>query len=138
MAGRQSKAKRANLVGAMDVMAIQLLDEAEKSESLADRVAAFEKVGKWVAIKNRLEFGDEDAGTTVNDLKARLQGHHKRGKSGSVERFNDPAAARAASLKRWRGDCLAGADGNGGALLDGLKAKLPSFGGRDGKPLKDD
>jgi hypothetical protein len=125
MGRAKSKTKRADLVGAMDALAIQLLDEAETSESLADKVAAFDRVGKWVAIKNKLEIRDEDTGTTLDDLKAKLQGHHTRGKSGSVERFSEPGAARAASLKRWRGDALAGADGNGGPALDALRAKIP-------------
>jgi hypothetical protein len=109
----------------MDALAMQLLDEAETSASLADKVAAFDRVGKWVAIKNKLEIEGEDTGTTVNDLKARLQGHHRRGKSGSVERFSEPGAGRAAALKRWHGDALGGAKGNGGEALDALKAKIP-------------
>jgi hypothetical protein len=121
----KSKEKRADLIGAMDAFAEELLEQAQSSESLADKIAAFEKVGKWVAIKNRLEIEDEGPGTTLGDLKAKLDGHHCRGKSGSVERFKDPGAARAASLQRWRGDCLAGADGNGGEALDALRAKLP-------------
>jgi hypothetical protein len=31
-----------------------LLEQARASDSLADKIAAFEKIGRWIAIKNRL------------------------------------------------------------------------------------
>jgi hypothetical protein len=121
----KSKAKRGDLIGAMDAFAEGLLDQAERSESLAEKIVAFEKIGRWIAIKHRVSDGEDHEGALLEGLKCKVKAPPSRGRTGSVERFNDPAAARAASLKRWRGDCLAGADGNGGPALDALRAKIP-------------
>jgi hypothetical protein len=111
------------IVHRMDAFAIELLAQAKTSESLADKVAAFDRVGKWVAIKNKLEIVDENkSGTTINDLKRKIDASKPKAGPGPASN------KRNGSLARWP-RVLAGADGNGGDALDSLKARLSSSGG---------
>jgi hypothetical protein len=112
------------IVHRMDAFAIQLLEQAKTSESLADKVAAFDRVGKWVAIKNKLEIVDEkNSGTTINDLKRKIDASKPKAGPGPASN------KRNGSLARWPNRVLGGADGNGGASLDELKAQLSAGSG---------
>jgi hypothetical protein len=128
----ERKKKRGNLTGAMDHFALVLLEQAKSSEGLVDKIAAFAQIGRWIAIRHRLEDQDEQTGTTLENLKARMRGE-RSGRAHLTSEFG-----RAAALRRWgKSDVSSGAE-NGGAELEALRAKVPGFKGPNGKPLMDD
>jgi hypothetical protein len=109
--------RKTELVASMDAFAEGLLEQARVSESLADKISAFEKVGKWIAIKNRLEDKDCETGASLNDLKSKLRGR-------PIHLTQEHQ--RMAALRRWgKSDTLSGGD-NGGPARGALKAKLPT------------
>jgi hypothetical protein len=116
--------RKTELVTSMDAFAEGLLEQAEAAEGLADKIAAFEKIGKWIAIKKRLEDKEDETGASLGALKAKLRGR-------PIHLTSEHQ--RMAALRRWgKSDTLSGGD-NGGPALDALKAKLPGFKGRGGK-----
>lgn len=117
---------RQTVVQKMDAFAIELLGLAKASESLADKIAAFEKIGKWVAIKNKLEDKEENMGASLNDLKRKLKIDASGTKGRPGNPHPSPHAQRLGGLARWGHPPPP--DGNGGPALDALKAKLPASG----------
>lgn len=99
----------------MDAFALELMKQArtQTDVGLADRLATFNSIGKWLSIKHGLADSD-DEGTHLHDLKSRL-------KSDAPE----PAP------RRRPGRPFAGADpdeAGAGSTLDKLRAKLPAIG----------
>jgi hypothetical protein len=118
MAGERTVTTRKGLTAALDAFAIELLDQAKTAESLADKIAAFEKIGRWIVIKNRLKDKDDETGSSLAALKAKL-----RGRPIHLTQEHQGMAA----LRRWgKSDVLSDGD-NGGPALEALKAKLPGF-----------
>ena len=117
MVSARSKTKGVDLIGVMDNFAGELLEQAKATEGLADKIAAFEKIGRWIAIKNRLEDKDDESGALLTNLKARLRGRPIH---------LTPEHQRMAALRRWgKSDATSEGD-NGGPALEALKAKLPT------------
>jgi hypothetical protein len=116
----------------MDHFAIALLERAKSSDGLADKIAAFSQIAKWVGIRYRLEDQDEQTGTTLDDLRARMRGE-RSGRAHLTSEFG-----RAAALRRWGKPDASSTDGNGGPELEALRAKVPGFRVSNGKPLMDD
>ena len=106
--GTLSKAQQ--IVNRMETLALNLLTKATKDEAVIDvQLDVFEKVGKWVAGKNKLE--DDGAGD-LNDFKRRLQGETDK---------------HAGNPRRNRHEA-------GGPRLEALKSRIPgrSNGSSDG------
>ena len=57
----KTEANGNSLIAAMDDFARGLLGQAKSSESFAYKIAAFEKIGRWIAIKHRLGDGGNDS-----------------------------------------------------------------------------
>ena len=105
--------RHAQIILKQEALALDLLKSAESSDSLDMKMDLFEKVGKWVWIKNKLE--DDGAGG-IADYKRRLHA--------------EPSEAdkhKAAGRSR-------GAEQNGGSRLNAIKSRLPTAndGGDDG------
>lgn len=104
-------------------LALVLLQEAKNCDSLDLKMDLFEKIGKWVWIKNKLE--DDGAGG-IADYKRRLHAE-----SGETDKH--PAARRSRSAEQ-----------NGGSRLNAIKSRLPNgsngglVGNSDGSVGKDD
>ena len=96
--------RHAQIILKQEALALDLLAEASKSDNLDMKMDLFEKVGKWVWIKNKLE--DDGAGG-IADYKRRLHAE-------SSETDKHPAARRSR-----------GAEQNGGAKLDAIKSRIP-------------
>ena len=90
------------LVDRMNEMADRLVTAVERTTELADKLAVFEAIGRWVAIKHAI----------------------KRKRRG----FQDDTRAqqRARIMRRWHRRCEPGStDGDSGLTLEALKARLP-------------
>lgn len=96
--------RHAQIILKQEALALDLLAEASKSDNLDMKMDLFEKVGKWVWIKNKLE--DDGAGG-IADYKRRLHAE-------SSEADKRPTARRSR-----------GAEQNGGARLDAIKSRIP-------------
>jgi hypothetical protein len=107
--------RKTELVASKDVFAIELLEQAKTSESLADKIAAFEKIGRWIAIKNRLEDKDEVEGASLAALKVRIRGR-------PIHLTSEHQ--RAAALARWGKSGVLAADGNGGTELERIRGMV--------------
>ena len=61
-----------SIINKQEALAIRILERVDNGEAQLDvQLDAFEKIGKWVAIKNKLE--DDGAGD-INRFKERIQG----------------------------------------------------------------
>jgi len=70
MGGRITRAEE--IVRKQEALALRILGRVDNEEAQLDvQLDAFEKIGKWVAIKNKLE--DDGAGD-INRFKERIQG----------------------------------------------------------------
>lgn len=96
--------RHAQIILKQEALALDLLKAAETSDNLDMKMDLFEKVGKWVWIKNKLE--DDGAGG-IADYKRRLHAE-------SSETDKRPTARRSR-----------GAEQNGGARLDAIKSRIP-------------
>ena len=96
--------RHAQIILKQEALALDLLAAAAKSDNLDMKMDLFEKVGKWVWIKNKLE--DDGAGG-IADYKRRLH-------SESSETDKHPAARRSRP-----------AQANGGSRLDAIKSRIP-------------
>ena len=96
--------RHAQIILKQEALALDLLAEASKSDNLDMKMDLFEKVGKWVWIKNKLE--DDGAGG-IADYKRRLHAE-------SSETDKHPAARRPRP-----------AQANGGSRLDAIKSRIP-------------
>ena len=103
--------RHAQIILKQEALALDLLKSAENCDNLDMKMDLFEKVGKWVWIKNKLE--DDGAGG-IADYKRRLHAE-------SSETDKHPAAGRS---RRKTAD-------NGGAALAALKSRLPGIAGAD-------
>ena len=64
--------KSSQVIAKMETLALNLLGKANEDDALLDtKLDVFEKMTKWVAVKNKLE--DDGAGG-IADYKRRLQG----------------------------------------------------------------
>lgn len=137
-----TKAANTDLIKRMDDLATNMLDAVQAPDTAHfDKLDTFEKVGKWIAIRNRLE-GD-DGGTGIDAYKSRLRTPPRPPDSAAL-RATGPRGtdswshARAKHIER-----LASPD-NGGPELDALKSRLPTAnargadGDRDGTGGEDD
>ena len=97
--------RHAQIILKQEALALDLLKSAESSDSLDMKMDLFEKVGKWVWIKNKLE--DDGAGG-IADYKRRLHAE-------SSETDKHPTARRSR-----------GAEQNGGSRLNAIKQRLPT------------
>ena len=96
--------RHAQIVSKQEALALDLLAEAAKSDNLDMKMDLFEKVGKWVWIKNKLE--DDGAGG-IADYKRRLHAE-------SREADKHPSARRSRS-----------SEANGGSRLNAIKSRIP-------------
>ena len=103
--------RHAQIILKQEALALDLLQAAEKSDNLDMKMDLFEKVGKWVWIKNKLE--DDGAGG-IADYKRRLHAE-------SSETDKHPAARRSG-----RQTAL-----NGGSKLDAIKSRIPGAASAD-------
>jgi len=110
--------KRSNIiVHRQEALAVRLLDrslpQAGEEPGIDVQLDVFEKVGKWVAIKNRLTDLEE---SDIDRFKARIHGETKAAQS---------------RARRTR------AEANEPSRLDAIKARLPNGGdsGDDGDSL---
>ena len=112
-----------DIIAQMDGFALDLLTNAKSAEALADKVAAFKEVGKWVAIKNRLEDA-EDEGEHLRDLKSRF-------KSDTAVRTGHRSGV---GLRGRHPDSLDADEPDAGTGLEALRARIPRTGngGDDG------
>ncbi len=61
-----------SIINKQEALALRILERVDNGEAQLDvQLDAFEKIGKWVAIKNKLE--DDGAGD-INRFKERIQG----------------------------------------------------------------
>ena len=102
--------RHSQIVLKQEELALDLLKEAKTCDSLDLKMDLFEKVGKWVWIKNKLE--DDGAGG-IADYKRRLHAE-------SSETDKHPAARRS-------GRQVA----NGGSRLDAIKSRIPGAASAD-------
>lgn len=107
---------------AMDEFALQIMNEAKVAENLPDKVTAFKEIGRWVAIKHRLD--PEGDGEGIDDLKSKLKGPGA-GRTSPPELV--PAAAVLAPSARPRAATHLDGDGSG---LDAIRARIPGRGNR--------
>jgi len=108
------KSRHAQIIRKQEALALTMLEKADKTDITIDiQLDVFDKVGRWVAIKNKLE--DEGAGG-INDFKRRITG----------ETDSDRRSA-----KRNRAP---GATPESRPRLEALKGRLPTAGagGADG------
>lgn len=113
------KPDRNPLSTAMDDFALQIMNEAKAAENLPDKVTAFKEIGRWVAIKHRLD--PEGDGEGIDDLKSKL-------KSPTAVRTSPPELVPAAAvLAPRRGATHLDGDGSG---LDAIRARIPGRGHR--------
>ena len=96
--------RHAQIILKQEALALDLLQAAEKSDNLDMKMDLFERVGKWVSIKNKLE---NDDGGGIADYKRRLHAE-------SSETDKHPAARRSRP-----------AQANGGSRLDAIKSRIP-------------
>jgi hypothetical protein len=127
MARAERKTKRGDLTGAMDGFALDLLEKAKVSEGLADKIAAFAQIGKWIAIRHRLDDGEDREGELLAGLKARMRA------DSSGPSHLTTAHQRMAALRRWGKSDASSAGDNGGPALEALRGKLGIKG--SSKPL---
>ena len=102
--GRPIKAE--SIVREMDDLAFKMLNKVklvEGTTGLTDQMDVFEKVAKWVAVKNKLENDDGDG---IAGYKSRIYG-----KAPEPERKAKPT--------------------NGGDRLAAIKSRLPNANGSD-------
>ena len=97
--------RHAQIILKQEALALDLLKSAETCDSLDMKMDLFERIGKWVAIKNKLE--DDGAGG-IADYKRRLHAEQS-------ETDQHPAARRPGH----------GAQANGGARLNAIKSRIP-------------
>ena len=100
------------IVRKMEAQAINMLDEVAdktKKHNLDTKMDVFERVGKWIAIKNKLE---NDDGGGIAEFKRRLHGESE------TDKHYPPS-------RRPRGS-KAPEPANGGSRLDAIRSKLPS------------
>ena len=95
--------RHAQIILKQEALALDLLQAAEKSDNLDMKMDLFERVGKWVSIKNKLE---NDDGGGIADYKRRLHAE-------SSETDKHPAARRSRP-----------AQANGGSRLDAIKSRI--------------
>lgn len=93
------------IVHRMEALALDML-EGTKDVNLDIKMDVFERVGKWVSIKNKLENQD---GGDIRDYKRILHGESEIDKH--------PAAARRSGRKH--------AVPNGGSRLEAIKSRIP-------------
>lgn len=113
------KPEKNPLTAAMDDFALQIMNEAKVAENLPDKVTAFKEIGRWVAIKYKID--PEGDGEGIDDLKSKL-------KSANADRADRPIAPAAALLAPGVGNAkraLLDGDGSG---LDEIRARIPGRG----------
>ena len=115
--GREQRSK--TIVHRQEALAVRLLDrslpQSGDEPGIDVQLDVFEKVGKWVAIKNRLTDLEE---SDIDRFKARIHGETKAAQSRARRNRAD---ARVDEISR----------------LDAIKARLPNggSGGDDGDSL---
>jgi hypothetical protein len=102
--------RHAQIILKQEALALDLLKSAENCDSLDMKMDLFERVGKWVSIKNKLE---NDDGGGIADYKRKLH-------AASGEADKHPAARRSGRDSQ----------ANGGARLNAIKSRIPA--GNDG------
>ena len=105
------------LVKRMDGLAADLLDDvrdSNKNIGFEGKLDVLEKIGKWIAIRNRLEGNDDGSG--LDAYKAKLKSAAARG---------TPISHRFAATAGNRGYTHPTADDRGGPQLSALKSRLP-------------
>lgn len=125
MATNKNLPMNQRLAKRMDEYMLRLLDEAEMASgqlTIEQRLAVFNSLGKWVAIKNKLM--DVMEGEQLNDLRTRLY-------SGEAPGDTTERTRRANAAKRGY------ATGNARGLAE-LKARLPRAGQRGHDGDRDD
>ena len=98
--------KSESIVREMDALALDMLSSVKKSSGdmgLTNQMDVFEKVAKWVAVKNKLENDDGDG---ISGYKARIYGAPDK-----PEKRPKPT--------------------NGGERLAEIKSRLPNANGSD-------
>jgi hypothetical protein len=112
------------LTETLDRFALDPLEQAKSAESLANEIAAFDKTGRWIAIRNRLEDKDDETGALLEDFKVKV---NPAGGKASGTWFQ---SARCCSPRKHgplgKTD-PSDPDDNGGPALEAIKAKLPGF-----------
>lgn len=117
------------LVQRMDAFAEHLLGLGEASESLADKIAVAACITRWVAVRARLDDDEDHEGAGIAELKRKLKGDNAGGTSSWTIGFGNHESrskgGRIGMARRWGHADPSLTGGNGGELLDALKAKLP-------------
>ena len=109
--------RHAQIILKQEALALDLLAEAGKSDNLDMKMDLFEKVGKWVWIKNKLE--DDGAGD-INRFKERIGADTEERRYPPSRRpkgYTEPPAKQprlAALRSRVSATGDGGADGGGG------------------------
>jgi len=130
------------LVSRLDTEAAGLLVKAG-SASLETRIDIFEKVGKWISIRNRLKEAEEEKGlldayrTRINAAQSEVaQREAERVKAINYERTAGHGVGKSPTyLGRKQRAAKGGTSDNGGAELEALISRLPST--DDGDPVGD-
>ena len=97
--------RHAQIILKQEALALDLLKSAEDCDNLDMKMDLFERVGKWVSIKNKLE---NDDGGGIADYKRKLH-------AATGETDKHPAAGRSRRQ----------AAANGGSRLDAIKSRIP-------------
>ena len=85
---RVKESRNSLIIRSQEKLALDLLDLALKPEITADiKLDVFDKVGRWVAIKNRVEETEE---TDIDRFKRRIQGETQtlKGRRGDSSRLD--------------------------------------------------
>ena len=113
------------IIHAQEALALTLLNRVKEEKTPIDmQLDVFEKVGKWVSIKNRLE---DEGDSRIGDFKSRILGQSEAdsgaGGPGVVPRKAANATPYLDAIKsRLSSSSDGGADGNSG----GGRGKVPA------------
>jgi len=137
---RKSPKKAVSLATSMDDLAADLLrlakngtvtneDDEEEDMQIPLRLDIFDKVAKWIAVRQRVEGGGNNEGSELNAFRDRLKSKVSARESrrapantpdtGKIDRA--PYSGHAANLA---------ADGNGGPTLEALRSRISAPDGR--------
>lgn len=85
----QSNTRSSKIIAQQEALALILLERSRREDAQIDlQLDVFEKVGKWVSIKNRIE---DDGDSRISDFKSRILG---KGEADSGEAGGPGAPAR--------------------------------------------
>jgi hypothetical protein len=108
--GNTSRSRAAQIITGQEQLALILLQKSKEEAATLDmQLDVFEKVGKWVSIKNRIE---DDGDSRITDFKSRILGGKSEADTGAA---GGPGAPRKQSTPYLDAikSRLSPADGNG-------------------------